>query len=227
MKKRFVLFLVLATFIVLPLSVSAAPVSFSDDDGDGVYENDAAISMGQFGNIEEGDMTWEYTDEEAGEKTWTISFVTSHQYIYFSLIPDALDIDSVVVSGTGFALLDQANAGDGMVDVMIESANNGGGEVTITVITYDNADEGCQLSVSPLNLDCSVQVSGLYFDNSGNVITAEEYAEVCGNVTPDDPNDVPNSQTGSVIPYIAIGGGLVAIALVYFLSKKANKVYKI
>ena len=226
MKKIIVILGLVASFMfVMPMSVKAA--AFVDNDGDGVYENDAAISMGQFGNIEEGDMTWEYTDEEAGEKTWTISFVTSHQYIYFSLIPDALDIDSVVVSGTGFALLDQANAGDGMVDVMIESANNGGGEVTITVITYDNADEGCQLSVSPLNLDCSVQVSGLYFDNSGNVITADEYAEVCGNVTPDDPNDVPNSQTGSVIPYIAIGGGLVAIALVYFISKKANKVYKI
>ena len=94
---------VLATLLfALPSAVNAA-TSFEDNDGDGVYENASSISMGQFGNIAAGDMTWTYSDEEEGIKTWTISFETSHKFIYFSLIPSSVSIDSVTVGGTGFA----------------------------------------------------------------------------------------------------------------------------
>ena len=54
--------------------------------------------------------------------------------------------------------------------------------------------------------------------------------EACEGYTPSEsnPTDVPNSpDTGSVVPYVAIGGGLVAIAAVYLYSRKSNKVYKI
>lgn len=228
MKKNIILFSVLATMLcILPHQVYAA--SFVDNDGDGVYENDEAISAGQFGTIAAGDFTWRYEDSDTGRKRWTISFDTSSSYIYFSLVPNAVSIDSVYVSGTGFALFNQNDNSDGSVDVMIESANSGSSRVTITVITIDTADTGCTLNISPYNLNCSVNVPGVYFDDNGNVITEEEYNQVCGNttITPDDPNDIPNSQTGSVVPYVAIGGGVVAIVVVYLLSRKSNKVYKI
>ena len=228
MKKNIMLLGVLATLLfVLPSTVSAA-VSFEDTDGDGTYENSDVISVGQFGTIAVGDMTWEYLEGSDEEKIWTISFETSHPFIYFSLVPASVSIDSVNVSGNGFVLADQESAGDGMIDILIENANSGSGMVTVTVVTTDTADEGCQLNVSPLNLNCSVNIPGIYFDDNGNEISAEEYQEVCGNTTtPDDPNDVPNSQTGSVVPYVAIGGGLLAIVAVYLFSRKANKVSKI
>ena len=228
MKKNIMLLSVLATLLfALPSAVNAA-TSFEDNDGDGVYENASSISMGQFGNIAAGDMTWTYSDEEEGIKTWTISFETSHKFIYFSLIPSSVSIDSVTVGGTGFAKVGQDSSGDGIADILIENGNSGSARVTVTVITTDTADEGCQLNVSPLNLNCSVNIPGIYFDDNGNEISAEKYQEVCGNTTtPDDPNDVPNSQTGSVVPYVAIGGGLLAIVAVYLFSRKANKVYKI
>ncbi len=228
MKKNIMLLGVLATLLfVLPSTVSAA-VSFEDTDGDGTYENSDVISVGQFGTIAVGDMTWEYVEGSDEEKIWTISFETSHPFIYFSLVPASVSIDSVNVSGNGFVLADQESAGDGMIDILIENANSGSGMVTVTVVTTDTADEGCQLNISPLNLDCSVNIPGIYFDDNGNEITAEEYQEVCGNATtPDDPNDIPNSETGSVVPYVAIGGGLLAIVALYLFSRKSNKVYKI
>ena len=228
MKKNIMLLGVLATLLfVLPSTVSAA-VSFEDTDGDGTYENSDVISVGQFGTIAVGDMTWEYVEGSDEEKLWTISFETSHPFIYFSLVPVSVSIDSVNVSGNGFVLADQESAGDGMIDILIENANSGSGMVTVTIVTTDTADEGCQLNISPLNLDCSVNIPGIYFDDNGNEITAEEYQEVCGNATtPDDPNDIPNSETGSVVPYVAIGGGLLAIVALYLFSRKSNKVYKI
>ena len=228
MKKNIMLLSVLATLLfALPSTVSAA-VSFEDTDGDGTYENSDVISVGQFGTIAVGDMTWEYVEGSDEEKLWTISFETSHPFIYFSLVPVSVSIDSVNVSGNGFVLADQESAGDGMIDILIENANSGSGMVTVTIVTTDTADEGCQLNISPLNLDCSVNIPGIYFDDNGNEITAEEYQEVCGNATtPDDPNDIPNSETGSVVPYVAIGGGLLAIVALYLFSRKSNKVYKI
>ena len=69
---------------------------------------------------------------------------------------------------------------------------------------------------------------GIPLDDNGNAISEEEYNQVCGNTTtPGDNNDVPSPETGSVVPYIAIGGGLLAIVAVYFFSKRSNKVYKI
>ena len=229
MKKNILLLGVLAIMLFsLPSMVDAA-VSFQDNNKDGVYESTDSISAGQFGTIAAGDMTWTYSDKEAGEKTWTISFETSNSFIYLSLVPSFLTIDSVSVNGSSFVLASKQNAGDGAVDVLIQNVSSGSALLTITVITTDAADEGCILNISPLKLDCSFTGGGFYFDDNGNEITAEEYNEVCGNTTPtpDNPNDVPNSQTGSVVPYVAIGGGILAVAVVYLFSRKANKVYKI
>ena len=227
MKKFIVILGLVASFMfVMPMSVKAA--AFVDNDGDGVYENDAAISVGRYGSVAAGDMTWKYSDEEAGEKTWTISFDVSsgYNYVYFTLVPSFVEIDSVnVSSGSNYVLANQTSSSNGTV-VFFESTS--GGKLELTVVTTDTADEGCLLNISPLNLDCSVSIPGYYFDDNGKAITEEEYNQVCGNTTPDNPQDIPNSpDTGSVVPYIAIGGGLVAIAAVYLLSRKSNKVFKI
>ena len=227
MKRNIILFGVLATLLFSLPSVVNAAVSFTDTDRDGTYESSDSISVGQFGTIAAGDFTWRYSDEEAGEKTWTITFSTNRPFIYLSLVPAFVEINSVSVSGTGFVKAAQPTSGDGMVDLLIQNTNSGSATLTITVITTDTADEGCQLNISPIDLDCSVNVPGFYFDDDGNEITADEYEEACGAPAPSDPNDVPNSQTGSVVPYVAIGGGILAIVVVYLFSRKSNKVYKI
>lgn len=228
MKKNILLLGVLATVLFGLPSVVNAAVSFDDNDRDGVYESTDSISAGQFGTIAAGDMTWTYSNEEEGEKTWTISFETSNPFIYLSLVPSFLNIDSVSVNGSNFVLASQSGAGNGAVDVLIQNVSSGSAMLTITVITTDTADEGCILNISPLNLNCNFSGGGFYFDDNGNEISAEEYAQVCGNATtPDNPNDVPNSQTGSAVPYVAIGGGILAVAVVYLFSRKSNKVYKI
>ena len=226
MKRNIILLGVLATLLfVLPTKVSAA--AFVDPDSDGVYENDEAISVGQFGTIAAGDASWTYSDEEAGEKTWTFNITVnnSDSYVYFTLVPSFVSIESV--SSSGDYLLAARNQDGENLDVLFEPAGTGN-HLRVTVITTDTGDEGCLLDISPLSLNCSVDIPGYYFDDNGNAISEEEYNQVCGNATtPEDPNDVPSPETGSVVPYIAIGGSLLAIVAVYFFSKRSNKVYKI
>ncbi len=235
MRKNIILLGLLAMMILATPVNTYAAVSFADDNKDGTYESVEDISAGQYGTIAKGDYTWRYSNTEKKEKTWTISFDTTKPFIYIALVPSYLSIDSVKVSGTGFALASQKAIEGGSTGLLIENTNKSSAELTITVITTDTSDEGCILNVSPLNLNCSVSISGFYFDNDGNAISETEYNEVCGNTTPgnpdqnpnDVPNDVPNSETGSVIPYVAIGGGLLGMAVLFMISRKSNKVFKI
>lgn len=220
-KVTMLLSLIAVAMLIVPKEVLA--VGFTDDD---LHLSTEDISFGQFGTIKAGDYTWTYTDKEAGEKTWTISLDTDSKYIYFQLIPKSVDIQDIKVS-SGFVIVSQPKNDDGTQDVFIESTGSSS-NLTITIKTVDTADEGCELSFSPYRLNCSVDVPGYYFDNNGNPISEEEYNQVCGNTTnPDDPNDIPNSDNGSVVPYVAIGGGIIAIIAVYLFSRKSNKVYKI
>ena len=50
MRKFIVILGLVASFMfVMPMSVKAA--AFVDNDGDGVYENDSAISVGRYGSV--------------------------------------------------------------------------------------------------------------------------------------------------------------------------------
>ena len=178
---------------------------------------------------------WDYVDEGEGIKEWKFYLTANRDfsYIYTELLPTNVEIQSIT-AGSDFAKTEKKTTNG--VDVLLEAVgsgvNTGDRTLLFTVITKDleGADENCELDLSFKNLDCTVSIPGYYFDNNGNSITQEEYNEVCGNTTPtdpDDPNDIPNSQTGSVVPYVAIGGGVLAIVVVYLFSRKSNKVYKI
>lgn len=102
---------------------------------------------------------------------------------------------------------------------------------TLMADIVDPSLNECKISYSPLGVSCikleDKSGNTLYLDKNGNSVTKEQYDQVCEGVTPGEPDipDTPN--TGNPIPYIAVGGGLIAIAGVYFYSKKSNKMYKI
>lgn len=217
MKKLIMIVSVLvATLLVFPVRVEAVEQS-------GSYDAPA------YGTVE---YEWEYENEENGEKIWRFYLTPNHDitYLYLELVPVNVEVTSVEGSNV-FALANHSGS-----NVFLEAAggvSSGERVLIMTVRTTDaeGADEHCELNISFLNLNCSVSIPGYYFDNDGNPITQEEYNQVCGNTTPEEPEtpgDVPNSpETGSVVPYIAIGGGILAIIVVYLFSRKSNKVYKI
>ncbi len=95
----------------------------------------------------------------------------------------------------------------------------------------DPKNSQCKLDYTPYGTICS-ETNGKYFDDKGALVTEDEYNAACDGVTtPDNPNDIPNNpdnpKTGNIIPYVAVGGGLLAIAGVYFISKKSNKMYRL
>ena len=235
--KKIILMLGVIAFIlvVMPTNVSAAAPAGFVDNGDGVYVNEQDISAGRYGTFKAGDVSWTYAsaeDEADGIKTWTYYLTVGSvdwEYLYMGVTPVGISIDSITTDSDTFLMVDQSKSSN-TTNVLFQATKDlkeGDRVLLFTIITVDEAEDECQLQTSPLNLDCSVNIPGVYFDNDGNEITAEEYAQVCGNVTPDDNNDVPSPQTGSVIPYIAVGGGVIAIIAVYLLTRKSSKVYKI
>ena len=155
-------------------------------------------------------------------------------YVYFEIIEDKnVKVDpnpNNIVTGPNFDKISAQKTDNGML-VLFKAKDgvtiNSKTEVfTILVSIVDPSIKECKLNFSPYGLSCA-QIEGHYFDANGNEVTAEQQAASCEGYVAEEP-DVPNSpQTGSVIPYIAIGGGLAAIALVYLYSRRSNKVYKI
>ena len=235
MKKITVILVTIMTMLyVIPMKVSAEELStdFTDSDGDGVYESTSAISAGRYGNFAAGDITYEYTEGSNEERTWSFYLTVgsnNFDYVYMLITPTNVSIDSVTTDTSSFLALNSIPETGGTLLYEVAGNLEAGDRVLLyQIITTNTSDENCQISVSPAELNCSVNIPGIYFDNDGNVITEEEYQEVCGNTTPDNPDDIPSSpETGSVVPYVAIGGGLLAIVVVYLFSRKSNKVYKI
>ena len=229
-----ILVTIMMMLYVVPVKVSAEEFStdFTDSDGDGVYESTSAISAGRYGNFAAGDITYEYTEGSSEERTWSFYLTVGSNdfdYVYMLITPTNVSIDSVTTDTSSFLALNSIPETGGTLLYEVAGNLEAGDRVLLyQIITTNTSDENCQISVSPGELNCSVNIPGIYFDNDGNVISEEEYQEVCGNTTPGNPDDIPSSpETGSVVPYVAIGGGLLAIVVVYLFSRKSNKVYKI
>ena len=229
-----ILVTIMMMLYVIPMKVSAEEFStdFRDSDGDGVFESTSAISAGRYGSFAAGDITYEYTEGSDKERTWSFYLTVGSNdfdYVYMLITPTNVSIDGVSTDTSSFLPLNTISEAGGYLLYEVAGDLEAGDRVLLyQIITTNTSDEDCQITVSPGELNCSVNIPGIYFDNNGNVISEEEYQEVCGNTTPDNPDDIPTSpETGSVVPYVAIGGGLLAIVVVYLFSRKSNKVYKI
>lgn len=216
-------------FAFMPLKASAAGFVKNGDS----YCNDADISGGKYGTFKKGDVCYKYTDEANGIKEWTYYLTANSgiKTIYLEVQPSStIEIQSIKENSNAFILAnnDKTTTGNRLLlySTNPSGLSNGSRTLLFTITTKDLGDEGCYLNISPLEVPNCEVINGEYFDKDGNSITKEEYDEVCAGVVPDVP-DEKNPETGSVIPYIAVGGGLLAIAGVYFFSRKSNKFYKI
>lgn len=210
--------LMLVVGLVVPVNVFAEDTNIANPSED--------VSAGIYGSFKKGDVTWTYTDRENGIKEWTFMLTpskafTSEDTIAIKLVPTGVSVQKVTTDNSKLFLASNDNN-----TLLLKPANTGlkSGEKVqlIKVTTKDTATDKCDLSISPITLNCSTNISGYYFNNNGEEVTKEEYDQVCAGVTPDD-----NPNTGNAVPYIAITGGLIAIAGVYLYSKKSKKMYRI
>lgn len=229
--KKFTIMLVLVGVILclVPVRVDAA-VSFNQN-GD-TYLSNAEISLGRYGTIKTGDGQYVYTDQANGIKKWTFYLTVAEDTssIYLGLVPNQLDIQSIEV-GSDFMKVTEKEV-DGVTNVLLTATTSGGVKANsrvllFTVTTKDLADEDCVLAFSPLAINPCDVIEGNYYDDEGNIVSKAEYDKVCSDKTVTIPEDEENPQTGSVIPYVAIGGGMLAIAGVFLYSRKSNKMYKL
>ncbi len=204
------------------------------EDGANSYKSDSAISFGAYGSFAAGD--WKYTVDDAQQtKNFTLALTPSsvlkaNSYIYFTIVPtvglEITNSSDISVNTTNFVISSITKVEEGyqvLVQVIRDVPTQSTSFLTVNAKVIDK--ENCEMSISPMKLSCSV-IDTNHFDKNGNLVTEEEYDSLCnGVVTP--PNDVESPDTGNPIPYIAIGGGLVAIALVFLYSRKSNKVYKL
>lgn len=224
MKKIFMLLcLVSMMFATLPVNVSAAPM-------DTTYQTEIETVKDSSGN------EW-HTTSDGGKmilKDFYVNKTNASGYVYMAfretlnvkirsvLVDDAFEqVGDYIPIENGRAYIFKLKNGTSI------SKKTKLAQVSADIV--DPTDTECKLDYNPYSTNCS-NTNGKYFDDKGALVTEEEYNAACDGVTPpneDKPNDVPNSQTGSVIPYVAIGGGLLAIAGVYFVSKKSNKMYKL
>lgn len=63
---------------------------------------------------------------------------------------------------------------------------------------------------------CKIE-NGVYYGKDGSVVTKETYDKEC----------TENKQTGSFMPYAVIASGIALAVIVYTVSRKNNKLYKI
>ena len=166
-----------------------------------------------------------------GDKYITqVYYVTSTKggYVYLDLLETTnVKITSVLPSAS-FELVKTEDNATGK-RVLLKAKGNISGKTEVFTVMADIVDPQqteCELSFSPLSVGCITiddkNGNTTYLDKNGNSVSKEKYEEVCeGTTIPDTPN------TGNPIPYIAVAGGLIAIAGVYFYSRKSNKMYKI
>lgn len=165
-------------------------------------------------------------DEAEGFETNNIYITkSSGSYIYLTFTP-AVNVKEIVEieAASGFKIVSNKKTADGGWTVLIES-NNGKVTKDTKILTMtlqqEEVGEDCNVAVAPHALSCTA-ADGKYFIEDGTEVTEEEYNQVCGNVKPGE--DV---KTGIPVPYLAVAGGILAIAGVYLYSRKQNKMFKI
>lgn len=224
MKKKIVvvaLFIAMLGVAVLPINVNAAMKEVN------------STNSKEYGTITvmESD-GWETKPDGGKYITQTISVtkVNGAGYVYIRLNEDYNVAINQTVAGDSFEKVSETKEVGGISYVFkLKSGTSISSKtelLTVVADIKDPTDTKCTLSFSPLSMSCVV-IDNKYYDSNGNEITEEQYAEICEGVKTEEKNEVEAPATGSYVPFIAVGGGLIAIVGVYIYSKKSNKMYKL
>lgn len=233
--KKFSLMLVIVSVLFCSIPIKADAATSFTKVGDKYVSQQDVSAGGKYGVYKKGDVSYQYIDENAGIKKWEFYLTanTTLSYVYIQLVPYAIEIQDVQA---GAIMFNKLSFNDNKLLLEVKSPNSvksGDKVLLFTVTTKDTSDEGCNLGTNPQVVNNCDVINGIYFDKNGKKVTAEEYNASCNGTTQkpddptDDPNDIPNPKSGSVVPYVAIGGGLLAVAGVYLYSRKANRMYKL
>lgn len=213
---------------VIGLLLMVSPMKASAEEMKQAMENTNPNLYGTLTVMESS--SWE-TKPEGGKFITAVAYVTKTVggYVYLDLTETTnVKIDKILPSASFELVKDETTATGRRVLFKAKGTVNARTEVfTLTADIVDpTLHQECRISYAPLGVSCikleDKSGNTLYLDKNGNSVTKEQYDEVCeGTTVPDTPN------TGNPIPYIAVCGGLIAIAGVYFYSRKSNKMYKI
>lgn len=222
-------FILMISILVVPMNVLAA--EYKD------FKEVKRTSNGIYGVIVVKETSW--TDDTASssgvgiQQIYTVTKVNSGGYVYIEFKEENNVKIREVTPGSSFTIVgDGVRTSTGVQYLFkLKSGTSISTTTELATVTADilvnDASLGCNLSFSPLSAKC-LELNGKYYDDNGKEVTETEYNKACSNYVPDEiPSDEPNPETGSVIPYIAVGGGLLAIAGVYLYSRKSSKFYKI
>ncbi len=199
-----------------------------------------------YGTIKVDKGGWVDNPAVSGGKKYTAKYYVTKTnkagYVYITLKEELNVKINEVYAGSAFTLVKKGNiAGndkDGYEVAYVFKLKNGTSIssetelMTVDVNIVDPTNTNCSLPYNPKGTTCENYASvGIYFDKNGNFVTTQDkYDETCAGSKPSEPigDDEPNNpKTGNAVPYIAVGGGLLAIVGVYLFSRKSNKMYKL
>ena len=135
---------------------------------------------------------------------------------YTATFDNAQNTVTVVLTPKGGATIDRSSIAAGIDWTLGNIVDGANGSYTVTFTAPSQSGETDLFSFSYKRsgtVDCEVEVS----INGSNVKTP--------TVTPDAPTE--NKQTGSTLPYIALGSLVVIAGAAYLVTKNKTKMYKI
>lgn len=218
--KKIMGLIVIAIMVMLPMSVKAAG-SFIVNCGKGDGVADLNVTWTKEGLEGTAQCTLKYKVESGSFDRLKVTMrPTDEKIVSLVGINKKWNLTSdSQVNGSGvkvftFESSTPANAGETVElgTVMLKVMK---GKLTDNCTVSFEPELGTKVTITESNV-CKV-VNGKYYGKSGNVVTEEQYNKECAG----------NPQTGNFVPYAYIVGGTLIAAVVFIVSRKNNKLYKI
>jgi hypothetical protein len=208
--KKIISFIVLAIMVILPMGVHAA-VSF-DILCDPIDYESRTKTCDIMGYATDGSGLTKFTGTLELKNLSLKSFTAASPWV------DASNGTSLNLSSTTSVTASSFKIATAVFDVSEDVSAESSCEIVLEPCTEVDGTTSCEnnpIDVTP-TYSCKV-VNGTYYGKDGSVVTEEEYNSAC----------VSNPQTGNFLPYVVIGAGIALAAIVFTVSRKNNKLYKI
>ena len=220
--KKLLGLIVLAIMVVLPINVNAASVGGDIDCQEG--ETELATPVGN------------YTHSKTCTIKATVSGTSINSFLArFNYDTSIIKINGVNQKGVWGQPTTASITGGVELTFKASTSVSSNSEVATIMFYIDKSDpnKDCTIKFTPCfdengNNKCGEEIiinetpkckieNGTYYGKDGSVVTKETYEEQCQE----------NKPTGSFMPYAVIASGIALAVIVYTVSRKNNKLYKI